>query len=92
MENEDPIVVLTHRLESLIEKVIDRKFAERDQKLERMAATLELTHDLVNSRMTALTAALGKIAALEKLLAGEEGEVRGAANERAKHPAAPEDG
>jgi hypothetical protein len=47
-----------------------------------MAETLRLTHDLVNSRMTELTAALKKAAALASVLAGEEGEERGAANER----------
>jgi len=76
---EDPIITLTARLEALIEKVIDRKFAERDQKIEQMAATLDLTHALVNSRMTALTLALEKAAGLEKLLAGEAGEERGIA-------------
>jgi hypothetical protein len=82
MENDDPVIALMARLESLIEEVIDRKFTDRDQKLEAMAETLRLTHDLVNSRMTELTAALKKAAALASVLAGEEGEERGAANER----------
>lgn len=79
MDDVDPIVVLTHKLEALIERVIDRKFTERDQKIEAMSDTLSKTHDLVNSRMTELTAALKKAAALASMLAGEEGEERGIA-------------
>lgn len=84
MENDDPIIVLTQRLETLIENVIDRKFTERDAKIEAMATTLKQTHDLVNSRMTELTAALQKAAALAAMLANEEGQERGRAEERGK--------
>ena len=92
MENDDPIVALTARLETLIERVIDRKFAERDRQIEELAATLKETHALVNSRMTELTDALKKAAALASILAGEEGEERGAAQERAKREESAPDG
>ncbi len=88
MDN-DPIVDLAHKLETLIQKTVsieslDSKLTQLVEKLDGIAETLEKTHKLVNSRMTALTEALEKAAALASQLAGEQGEERGAANERAR--------
>jgi aspartate oxidase len=87
MENEDSIVVLTRKLDTLIAKTIsieslDAKLTDLVKKIDDLAETLDGTHKLVNSRMTELTAALEKAAALAQQLAGEEGEARGAQQER----------
>jgi hypothetical protein len=87
MENEDPIVVLTRKLETLIAKTVsieslDTKLTDLVQKFDSIAQTLDETHKLVNSRMSDLVAALEKAAALAQKLAGEEGEARGAQQER----------
>jgi len=82
MENEDPIVALTQKLDTLIARTVT--IESIDKKLIELKNMIDETHKLVNSRMTELTAALEKAAALASMLAGEEGEERGAAQERAR--------
>ncbi len=98
-DDNDPIVGLAHKLETLIQKTVsieslDSKLTQLVEKLDGIAETLEKTHKLVNSRMTALTEALEKAAALASQLAGEQGEERGAEQERtrAAQERAPGDG
>lgn len=81
--------MLTNKLELLIAKTVtieslDNKLTELVRKFDIITDTLDKTHKLVNSRMSELTAALEKAAALASMLAGEEGEARGAAQERVR--------
>jgi hypothetical protein len=86
---DDPIVSLAAKLETLIAKTVsieslDNKLTELVEKIAAMTVTLDTMHGLVNSHTDALIAALEKAAAIAELLAGKEGEERGAERERNK--------
>jgi hypothetical protein len=81
---DDPIVALMARLESLIENVIERKFSERDQQIADLAAALKETHKLVNSRMTRMLELANQLAEAEEEVAVNKAEKRGGDRERSR--------